>query len=37
MIDLGYLLLTIVLFVVFIAYVTACEALGREGTGEREP
>jgi hypothetical protein len=36
MTDLGYLLLTIAMFVLFIAYVVACESLGREGTGERE-
>ncbi len=36
MLDILYLLITLVFFGLMLAYVRGCEHLGRDGTGERE-
>ena len=36
MLDLVYILITLAFFGLMLAYVRACEHLGKEGTGEEE-
>jgi len=36
MLDVVYILLTLAFFGLMVAYVRACEHLGREGTGEED-
>ncbi len=36
MLDVVYILVTIVFFALMLGYVSACQRLGRDGTGEEE-